>query len=83
MATKPTPPSGDYRLRDVLYAQDGRKDVMSDLEIAQGRNNVGEPETLLGSMTNAHKDNFLFNYFNTHIKYLTDMVNYLSEKVGG
>lgn len=82
MATKPTPPSGDYALRNVIYAQDGRKDVMSDLEMAQGRNNTGEPETLLGSMTNAHKDNFILNYFNQHIKYLTEMVQYLDSKVG-
>lgn len=82
MATKPTPPSGDYALRNVIYAQDGRKDVMSDLEMIQGRNNTGEPETLLGSMTNAHKDNFLFNYFNQHIVYLTRMVEYLDSKVG-
>lgn len=80
MADKPTPPSGQFALRDVVYAQDGHIDIMSDLEMAQGRNNTGEPETLLGSMTNAHKDNFILNYLNQHIVYLTKMVEYLDSK---
>lgn len=80
MATKPTAPTGDYALRNILYAQDGVKDVMTDSEMLQGKNNTGEPETPLGSMPNASKENFLFNYFNQHISYLTKMVEYLDSK---
>jgi hypothetical protein len=56
---------------------------MTDSEFIQGRNNTGEIETPLGSVPNAHKDNYLFNYLNKHIVYLTRMVEYLTEKVGG
>lgn len=80
---KPVPPSGDFELRNVVYGQDCIYDKMTDIEMQEGRNNTGEVETPLGSVPNAQKDNWLFCYLNTHIKYLTDMVNYLDEKVGG
>jgi hypothetical protein len=83
MATKPTAPTGDYALKSTIYAQDGVIEAMTDSEFIQGRNNTGEIETPLGSVPNAHKDNYLFNYLNKHIVYLTRMVEYLTEKVGG
>lgn len=83
MADKPTPPTGDYELREVIYAQDGIIDVMTDNEIAQGRNMTGEIETPLGSVPNAHKDNFWYNYLNQHIVYIEKMLDYLVEKVEG
>lgn len=83
MAEKPVAPSGDFILRDLTYAQDGIYDVISDIEFVQGRNNTGEPETPLGSIPNALKDNFLFAYFNQHIVYLEKMVDYLAEQIEG
>lgn len=83
MANKPTAPDGDFILRDVIYSEDGIYEVMSNSEFVQGRNNTGEVETPLGSVPNAHKDNWLFNYFNKHIVYLTQMVQYLEEQVEG
>lgn len=82
MATKPTPPDGTFKLRDTVYAEDGINNEISDIEFVQGRNNTGEVETVLGSVPDATKDNWLFGYFNTHIIYLTKMVDYLAEKVG-
>lgn len=81
MADKPIAPSGDFILRDVAYSEDGIYEVMSDSEFVQGRNNTGEVETPLGSVPNAHKDNWLFNYLNKHIVYLTQMVEYLESKI--
>lgn len=83
MATKPTPPSGDFALRDVIYAEDGIYEVMTNNEIVQGRNNTGEVETPLGSVPNAHKENFWFNYLNKHIVYVEQMVEYLAEQIEG
>lgn len=82
MATKPSKPSGDYTLKTVTYAQDGKIDPMSNLEFQQGRNNTGEAETLLGSMTNAHKDNYMFAYLTKHIDYIEKMLDYILEKGG-
>lgn len=79
---RPTPPSGKYALKDTVYAvEDTNMSTISDLEFAQGRNMVGEPETLLGSVPNAHKENWMFSYLNEHIKYLTEMVEYLEEQM--
>lgn len=83
MADKPVAPSGDFILRDVTYAQDGLYEVMSDIEIVQGRNNTGEPETPLGSVPNAQKENFWFAYLNQHIVYVEKMVEYLAEQIEG
>lgn len=83
MATKPTAPNGEFILRDVIYAEDGIYETMTDSEFVQGRNNTGEVETPLGSVPNAHKDNWLFNYFNKHIVYLTQMVEYLESEIKG
>ena len=81
MTTKPTAPDGEFILRDVIYAEDGIYETMTDSEFVQGRNNTGEVETPLGSVPNAHKDNWLFNYFNKHIVYLTQMVEYLETRI--
>lgn len=81
MTTKPTAPDGEFILRDVIYAEDGIYETMTDSEFVQGRNNTGEVETPLGSVPNAHKDNWLFNYFNKHIVYLTQMVEYLETQI--
>jgi hypothetical protein len=83
MADRPTAPDGEFILKDVIYAEDGIYESMTDSEFVQGRNNTGEVETPLGSVPNAHKDNWLFNYFNKHIVYLTQMVEYLESEIKG
>lgn len=83
MAEKPSKPTGDFVLRDFSYSVDGIYDKMTDTEFKQGRNNTGEVETPLGSVPNAHKDNYIFRYLTTQINYLTKMVEYLDEKTGG
>lgn len=83
MAEKPNKPTGDFALRDFDYSIDGIYDKMTDTEFKQGRNNTGEVETPLGSVPNAHKDNYIFRYLTTQISYLTKMVEYLDQKSGG
>ena len=75
---KPTAPTGDFILRNIPYSNDGIYETMTDGEFMQGRNNTGEVETPLGSVPNSHKDNWLFQYLNLHIIYLTQMVDYLA-----
>ena len=81
MATKPQAPKDEYALRDIVYGQYSTISVMTHEEFKDGRNNVGELETPLGSMTNAHKDNYLFRYMTEHINYLTKMVQYLESEI--
>ena len=81
MATKPIAPSGDFALKDIVYARDGQYTPMTDNEMIQGRNNTGESETPLGSMPDAQKDNYLFRYMTEHINYLTKMVQYLESEI--
>lgn len=81
MATKPQAPKDEYILRDIAYGQSSTVSVMTLEEFQSGRNNVGEMETPLGSMTNAHKDNYLFRYMTEHINYLTKMVQYLESEI--
>lgn len=81
MADKPIAPSGDFALKDIVYAEDGQYVPMTDNEIVQGRNNTGEIETPLGSMPDAQKDNYLFRYITEHINYLTRMVEYLEAEI--
>ena len=83
MAEKPSKPTGDFALRDFDYSVDGIYDKMTDTEFKQGRNNTGEVETSLGSVPNAHKDNYIFRYLTAQINYLTKMVEYLDQKSGG
>lgn len=83
MANRPSAPSGDYTLKSISYASNATVSPMTEYEMQEGRNNVGEPETPLGSVTNAHKDNYLFRYITEHIIYLTKMVEYLEEKIEG
>ena len=80
---KPTAPTGDFTLRNIPYSNDGIYETMTDGEFTQGRNNTGEVETPLGSVPNSHKDNWLFQYLNLHIIYLTQMVDYLAEQIEG
>lgn len=81
MATKPIAPSGDFALKNIVYAEDGLYVPMTDNEMTQGRNNTGESETALGSMPDAQKDNYLFRYMTEHINYLTKMVQYLESEI--
>lgn len=83
MAEKPLAPDGDFALREVIYAEDGIWETMTDNEIVQGRNNTGEVETPLGSVPNAHKENWWFNYLNKHIIYIEQMLDYVLEKIEG
>lgn len=83
MAEKPSKPTGDFALRDFAYSIDGIYEKMTDTEFKQGRNNTGEVETPLGSVSNAHKDNYIFCYLTTQINYLNKMVEYLDKKTGG
>lgn len=80
---KPIAPTGDFTLRSVPYSNDSIYETMTDGEFIQGRNNTGEVETPLGSVPNSHKDNWLFQYLNLHIIYLTQMVDYLAEQIEG
>lgn len=73
----PSKPTGDFALRTQIYAEDGIYSKMTDSEMLNGRNNTGEVETPLGSMPNALKENWLFSYFNQHIVYLEDAVDYI------
>lgn len=81
--TKPTAPTGDFQLKDIIYGQDGLYTVMTDSEFKLGKNNVGEVETPLGSTPDAQKENYLFQYLTTQILYLSQMVDYLVEQVEG
>lgn len=83
MAEKPIAPSGDFELKDSFYAQDSVYSKMTEYEFVQGRNNTGEVETPLGSVPNAIKENWLLCYLNQHINYLTQMVEYLEDKIEG
>lgn len=76
----PEKPSGDYALRDYIYAIDSNVDVMTDEEMRQGKNMTGETETLLGSAPNCHKDDYLLRYLCTQIKYLNEVVDYIIEQ---
>lgn len=80
MAEKPSKPTGDFAFKEVAYAGDGTYKAMSTSEFSQGRNNTGEPETPLGSIPNAQKDNYLYRYITEQIIYLTKMVEYLDGK---
>lgn len=82
MATKPSKPSGDFTLRTNSYAHEGLYTKMTDSEFAQGKNNVGEVETPLGSVLNAHQDNYMLRYITEHILYIEQMLDYILEKGG-
>lgn len=80
---KPTAPTGDFQLKDIIYGQDGLYTAMTDSEFKLGKNNVGEVETPLGSTPDAQKENYLFQYLTAQVLYLSQMVDYLVEKVDG
>ena len=83
MTDKPSKPSGDWALKPVNYSEDGLYTIMTDNEFRQGRNMTGEIETPLGSVPNAHKDNWLFQYFTVHINYIEQMLDYLDKQISG
>ena len=78
----PEKPSGDFALRKYIYALNSDVDVMTDDEMRQGRNMTGETETLLSSMPNIHKDDYLLRYLCTHVQYLNEAIDYIIQQQG-
>lgn len=78
----PEKPSGDYALRDYIYGINSEVSVMTDEEMRQGRNMTGETETLLSSMPNIHKEDYLLRYLCTHVQYLNEVIDYIIAKQG-
>lgn len=81
MATKPSPLPDEYKIRSIAYGENSEMSKIEDIEMLRGRNNVGEEETPLGSVTNAHKDNYLFCYITKNLIYLSQMVEYLEAEI--
>lgn len=73
----PEKPTGDYALRKYIYAINGNVNVMTDEEMRQGKNMTGETETLLSSIPNVHKDDYLLRYLCTQVKYLNEVTDYI------
>ena len=73
----PEKPTGDYALRKYIYAINSNVDVMTDEEMRQGKNMTGETETLLSSIPNIHKDDYLLRYLCTQVKYLNEDTDYI------
>lgn len=89
MVDKPSKPTGQWALKEVdgtpiYFAEDnGNTSIISDEEYKQGRNMTGETETLLGSIPNVHKEDWLLEYLTRHIAYIEQMLDYLDEQVSG
>ena len=90
MVNKPSKPTGEWSLKkdannNPIYFADDSSTVatMSNAEYLQGRNMTGEPETLLGSIPNIHKEDWLLQYFTRHLVYIEQMLDYLDEQVTG
>lgn len=81
MATKPEKLPDEYKIRNVAYGENSEINYIDDNEMIRGRNNVGEEETPLGSVTNAHKDNYLFCYITKNLIYLSQMIEYLEAEI--
>ena len=73
----PEKPTGDYALRKYIYAINGDVDVMTDEEMRQGRNMTGETATLLSSIPNTHKEDYLLRYLCTQVQYLNEVIDYI------
>ena len=73
----PEKPTGDYALRKYIYAINSDVDVMTDEEMRQGRNMTGETETLLSSIPNIHKEDYLLRYLCTQVQYLNEVIDYI------
>nr|DAH32605.1 MAG TPA: hypothetical protein [Caudoviricetes sp.] len=73
----PEKPTGDYALRKYIYAINSNVNVMTDEEMRQGRNMTGETETLLSSIPNVHKDDYLLRYLCTQVQYLNEVIDYI------
>lgn len=81
---KPDKPTEEWELINVPYGEDsGTIATMSLNEYKQGRNMTGEPETLLGSIPDVHKEDWLLSYFTRHIIYIEQMLDYLDEQISG
>lgn len=78
--TLPEKPTGDYAIRDYIYAINGNVNVMTDEEMRQGRNMTGETETLLSSIPNIHKEDYLLRYLCTQVHYLNEVIDYIIEQ---
>lgn len=88
MVDKPSKPSGIWALRvdssnnPIYFAENNSSvQVMSDAEYLQGRNMTGEPETLLGSIPDIHKEDWLLQYFTHHLVYIEQMLDYLDKQI--
>jgi len=73
----PEKPTGDYALRKYIYAINSNVNVMTDEEMRQGRNMTGETETLLSSIPNVHKEDYLLRYLCTQVQYLNEVIDYI------
>lgn len=76
----PEKPTGDYALRKYIYAINSNVNVMTDEEMRQGRNMTGETETLLSSIPNVHKEDYLLRYLCTQVQYLNEVIDYIVEQ---
>lgn len=90
MVDKPSKPSGIWALKvdeddnPIYFAENNSSvQVMSDAEYLQGRNMTGEPETLLGSIPDIHKEDWILQYFTHHLVYIEQMLDYLDEQISG
>lgn len=82
MVDKPSKPDKEWTLRTTYYGGD-KTQTMSEQEYLQGRNMTGEVETLLGSIPNVHKEDWLLQYFTRHLVYIEQMLDYLDEQISG
>ena len=89
MTNKPSKPSGIWALKvdsnnnPIYFAGNGTVQTMTNEEYLQGRNMTGEPETLLGSIPDIHKEDWLLQYFTHHLVYIEQMLDYLDEQISG
>lgn len=89
MTDKPSKPSGKWALKvdsndnPIYFAEGGTVQTMTNEEYLQGRNMTGEPETLLGSIPDIHKEDWLLQYFTHHLVYIEQMLDYLDEQISG
>lgn len=84
MVDKPSKPTGEWALKSTYYASDNTSvEAMTDNEYNQGRNMTGEPETLLGSIPNVHKEDWILKYITVHLDYIEQMLDYLDSELSG
>ena len=90
MVDKRSKPSGIWALKvdsndnPIYFAENsGTVQAMTNEEYLQGRNMTGEPETLLGSIPDIHKEDWLLQYFTHHLVYIEQMLDYLDKQISG